>query len=66
VDPVTVGKVSEALIRLSDRHVYSRKRSSEVKRMVNRCAGTVRYGVNAFLPAPVRGPETGSVISADV
>jgi hypothetical protein len=52
--PRDVGSVNRALAMCMDRWAYAADRSSEIEQLVNRVGGSVRYGVNAFVPAWMR------------
>jgi hypothetical protein len=59
VDKEAVSQVNEAVIRLCNRYVYSKTLSKDIQMMVDRYAGNVRYGINAFLPPGPRAPSAG-------
>lgn len=59
VDKGTVMRVNEAVIRLCNRYVYSRSFSKDIQGIVDRYAGRVRYGINAFLPPTPPVPNAG-------
>jgi Protein of unknown function (DUF4238) len=50
VNAAQVKRVNETVISVCDRFVYSRTPSDETKRAVDHLAGSVRYGINAFMP----------------
>jgi hypothetical protein len=49
--PRDVNGVNQALAMCMDRWAYAADRSMEIEQLVNRMGGSVRYGVNAFVPA---------------
>jgi len=51
-----VVKLNTAVIRLSDRYVYSQNLSAQVETIVNECGGEEQYGVKAFTRPPVNTP----------
>jgi hypothetical protein len=56
LDKTAVDSLNDALISVSDRYVYSKTLSHEVQERVERYSGTIRYGVNAFMPLGVKIP----------
>jgi hypothetical protein len=61
VDERTVAKVNEAIIRLCGRYVYSRTFSKDIQGAVDRYAGGIRYGINAFLSPDPKVPDVGRI-----
>ena len=57
IDPTQVNGVNELIIRLSDRFVYSRTRSSRIQEMADNYSGSARYGRTAFTRAGLKMPD---------
>jgi hypothetical protein len=57
VDKATVDSFNQTLISLSDRYIYSKTRSEEIRETVQTHAGTCRYGVNALMPIGLNMPS---------
>jgi hypothetical protein len=55
-DSAAVSSVNDVVISISDRYVYSRSFSAEIKGMVDKFGGSCRYGVNAFMPLGLNMP----------
>ena len=61
-DHAHVMKINEVVIRLCDRFVYSRRRSEEIRKLVDECGGTAKYGVTAFMPVRLEMPSIRAFI----
>ncbi len=59
-----LAELNEAIVGICDRYVYSRTRSDQVQAAVSQYAGTVRYGINAFLPIGIKLPEARQALRA--
>ena len=53
----TVTKINEALISICDKYVYSKIRSDQTEALVQRYAGTFRYGENSLMPVGIALPS---------
>jgi len=49
--------VNQALVKCMDRWAYSAAPSEDIEWLVNHVGGSVRYGVNAFVPAWMNNPS---------
>jgi hypothetical protein len=49
--PRDVNGINQALVMCMDRWAYSATRSEDIEWLVNHLGGSVRYGVNAFVPS---------------
>jgi hypothetical protein len=56
IDAATLWELNEAIVSICDRYVYSKTFCEETARRVEESAGTVRYGVNAFVGPGVTLP----------
>ncbi len=61
-DQAHVTKINEVIVRLSDRFVYSRTRSEDIRKLVDECGGTAKYGETAFMPVGVDMPSIRAFI----
>ena len=56
IEAAFVSEINRTIIELCERYVYSKTRSEEIRQLVDQCANTRRYGVNAFLPLGINVP----------
>lgn len=56
LDSEMLASLTQVLISISDRYVYSKTRSQEVNAVVQKHSGESRYGVNAFVPVGIKLP----------
>jgi hypothetical protein len=59
-----VTEINEAMLSISDRYVYSKTLSEEVRQAVDLYGGTIRYGVNALMPVDVKMPSVAEASAA--
>ena len=56
LDKAMVDRLNDALICVSDRYVYSKTLSGEIREQVDQYGGSSRYGVNAFMQIGLKMP----------
>lgn len=59
-----VTEINEAMLSISDRYVYSKTLSEEVRKAVDLYGGSIRYGLNALMPVGLKMPSVPEVSAA--